>query len=47
MITLYYEVEDAGSSFDLVNDYKYNDLADRSCVDGVLVDTKIWKSHSC
>ena len=40
MITLYYEVEGAGSSFDLVNDYKYNDSADRSCVDGVLVDKK-------
>ena len=40
IITLNYEVEDAGSSFDLVNDYKYNDLTDQSCVDGVLVDKK-------
>ena len=40
IITLNYEVESAGSSFDFVNDYKYNDLTDKSCVDGVLVDKK-------
>ena len=37
---LYLEVDGAESGFDLVNDYKYNDLTDRGYREGVIVNQK-------